>query len=468
MRNSARALVTLHTNSVPYGYGFVLKSDSCPRSLIPKATKNHANEEARRQVDRAAEGISRRYIDALRAADGTAAERVAFECLQEGMGVETLYGRVITPAMRRIGCLWKDGAITVADEHLATAITHRVMASAYGSSFGGASRPGRILLAAVEGQRHGLGLRMAADVLELAGYDVDYVGEDVPLDALVGAVESRKPDLIGLSSTLDFETSSLGAAVAELTESFSETPILLGGQSVPEEILREGEVVRAPGVEGLVALVETLLEATSGGSAPAGSRQTAPRARSGLDSPEGLLLGAATDAAELARTHARMAHAYRRLAYEDPITEGPNRRAFDDRLVVLGESPEAAPVTVLMLDLDDFKRVNDTFGHAAGDDVLRRVFLAIESCLRDGDFAARLGGDEFALILPHTAMEAAERIAGRLLSAIRLAGVEESVTGTVGIAPLDGGPRRAMLEADLALYRAKGEGGNSVGVAEPG
>jgi len=420
-------------------------------------------------VDRASEGISRRYGDALRAADGAAAERVAFESMQEGMGMETLYGRVIAPAMWRIGCLWEEGAITVADEHLATAITHRVMASAYGLSFGrSASKPGRILLAAVEGQRHALGLRMAADVLELGGYEVNYVGEDVPLDALVGAIESRDPDLVGLSSTLDFDTSSLGAAVSRLAAAFPETPILVGGQGVSDEILCEGQVVRAPGVEGLVAQVEALLGEMSGVSTLASSRPADPLIRSGDDSSEGLLLGAATDAADLARTHARMAHAYRRLAYEDPITKGPNRRAFDDRLVALDDSSGGDSITILILDLDHFKQVNDTFGHAAGDEVLRKVFLAIESCLREGDLAARLGGDEFALILPHTATGAAEKIADRLLGAIRQAGSEESLTATVGVAPLEKGPRRAMLEADLALYRAKAEGGNSIGVAESG
>ena len=418
-------------------------------------------------MDRASEVISRRYLNALCAADGTLAERVAFDCLQEGMGLETLYARVITPAMEQIGCLWKEEAITVADEHLATAITHRVMASAYGLSFGAPARPGRILLAAVEGQRHGVGLRMAADVLELGGYEVDYIGADVPLDALVAAIDSRNPDLVGLSSTLDLQSSLLSTVVARLIKSFPDTYLLLGGQGVPSEIPSDGKVVRTPGVEGLVTQVEALLGAPGGISAPVSAQPPDPVHRSGADSPEELLLGAASDAADLARSHARMAHAYRRLAYEDPITEGPNRRAFDDRLVVLGDSREAAPVTVLMLDLDHFKQVNDTFGHASGDEVLQKVFQAIESCLRSGDFAARLGGDEFALILPRTEIEAAERIARRLLSAIRLAATEESVTATVGVARLNRGPRRAMLDADLALYRAKDEGGDSVGVAEP-
>jgi len=383
------------------------------------------------------------------------------------MGVEPLYGRVIAPAMWRIGCLWEEGAITVADEHLATALTHRVMASVYGASFGRAtSRPGRILLAAVEGQRHALGLRMVADVLELAGYEVNYLGGDMPLDALLSAVRSRGPDIVGLSSTLESAASSLEAAVSQLGEAFPDLPILLGGQGVPDGILRDGRVIRAEGIEGLVSLVEALLgeiKRVSTGESPGPPE---PSSQTGSDSPEGLLLGAAADAADLARIHARMAHSYRRLAYEDAITRGPNRRAFDERLAALAESPEASRATILILDLDGFKQVNDNFGHAAGDRVLRRVFEAVESSHRDGDFAARLGGDEFASLLPRTGIAEAEKVAGRILAAVRSIGGEATLTATVGLAPLRGGPRRAMLEADLALYRAKAEGGDSIGLAD--
>jgi MerR family transcriptional regulator, light-induced transcriptional regulator len=437
------------------------------RPTIPNPPKNLENQPSRRQADQVLEGVSRTYGDALRAADGAAAERVALECLQEGMAIEALYARVIAPAMWRIGCLWQEGAITVADEHLATALTHRVMASAYGSSFGRATtRPGRILLAVVEGQRHALGLRMAADVLELGGYEVNYLGEDVPLDALVGAIESRDPDLIGLSSTLTPDDSALRAAVAELESAFPDIPILLGGQGVPSEVLHEGRVIRAPGVEGLVALVEGLLKGAEDVSTLATSQPSDPVFHSGSESAEGRMLGAAADAADLARIHARMAHSYRRLAYEDPVIKGPNRRAFDDRLVLLADSPEAAPVAILILDLDGFKQVNDTFGHDAGDAVLRAVFKAIDSCLRESDFAARLGGDEFASLLPGTGIADAEAIATRVLEAIRVAGSRESLTATIGIATLREGPRRAMLDADLALYRAKAEGGDAIGVAD--
>jgi MerR family transcriptional regulator, light-induced transcriptional regulator len=421
----------------------------------------------RRRADRGLDANSRRYGDALRAADGAAAERVALECLQEGVSIEALYARVIAPAMWRIGCLWEEGAITIADEHLATAITHRVMASAYGSSFGRApSRPGRIMLAAVEGQRHALGLRMAADVLELAGYEVNYLGADVPSDALVEAVESRRPDLVGLSSTLAPEPTALLAPLSKLRGRFPDMPILVGGHGASSSAVKKERVLEDPGLEGLVALAEGALAELDEVSTAADSQAMEPAFESGGDSAEGRMLGAAADAADLARIHARMAHSYRRLAYEDAVVEGPTRRSFDDRLALLADSPDAGPVTILMLDLDDFKKINDTFGHPAGDDVLRSVFKAIGSCLRDGDFAARLGGDEFALLLSRTSLEEATAAAERVLVAIRSAGARDGLTATIGIAPLPEGPRRAMLEADVALYRAKARGGDSIAVAD--
>ena len=266
---------------------------------------------SRREVDRALEGVSRNYGDALRAADGAAAERIALGCLREGMTIETLYARVIAPAMWRIGKLWEHGAITIADEHLATALTHRVMASAYGSSFGHVtSRPGRILLAVVEGQRHALGLRMAADVLELGGYEVNYLGEDVPVDELMAAIRSRDPDLVGLSGTLTAGNSSLATSVAAVEDTFPTCRSCLAARAFPAAPWRDAGRSRPRGSKGSSVWSEGVLKEVEDVSTLSSSRPADPLFHSGADSPEGLMLEAAADASDLARAHARMAHSY--------------------------------------------------------------------------------------------------------------------------------------------------------------
>jgi methanogenic corrinoid protein MtbC1 len=178
--------------------------------------------------------LSRLYLEALRAADASGAYRVATEALGQGMTMPELYQRVIAPAMHRIGELWERGALTVADEHLARALTNRILA-ALRPSPGEAVVPrrGRALLAAVEGEQHALGLRMAADLLEDAGYDAIYLGADVPTGALLQAVESLSPDLVAMTATMETLGPRLEAVAAELRRSHPGLGVLVGGQAAP-------------------------------------------------------------------------------------------------------------------------------------------------------------------------------------------------------------------------------------------
>ena len=187
-----------------------------------------------REPDRKA---ARLYLEALRAADGPGAYRIAAGALREGMTAAALCQRVMAPAMHEIGLLWEQGAITVADEHLATALTNRVLA-ALRPSFSEAIAPAgrRALLATVEGERHALGLRMAADVLEDAGYATVYLGADVPTGALVRAIESFAPDLIALAATMPTLTSRLEAVAAEVRRANPSLGLLIGGQAAPTRI----------------------------------------------------------------------------------------------------------------------------------------------------------------------------------------------------------------------------------------
>jgi len=134
-------------------------------------------------------------------------------------------------------------------------------------------------------------------------------------------------------------------------------------------------------------------------------------------------------------------------------------------------------IVCLMIDVDHFKRINDQYGHLAGDDVLREVAQRIDAEMRISDTGARFGGDEFALVLSGAAISDGEKMAGRVLQAVRQAPIvisktaSETVTLSVGVAAASPGPgmrdykvlaERLMAEADAALYRAKSAGRNRI------
>ncbi len=405
---------------------------------------------------------------------------MAREALGEGMGVAGLYQRVIAPAMWRIGELWEQGTISVADEHLATALTHQTMAGIYGPSLGHKVKPGRILMAAVEGEQHALGLRMAADVLELAGYETIYLGADVPTDDLLQAVAARSPDLVGLSATMPSSIQALDRAIAEIQRVNPNLIVLFGGQGVRPRERNDGAVL-VRDLEQLLAMVEAVLDVAApsprDSSAP---REPPPERMIALGDPQGAdpavsgesaqgdesierhLSSIAAETADLARDLARQANTYKDLAYTDTLSGLPNRRAFEDRAARLRDFSDAKPLAVLMIDLDGFKPVNDSEGHEAGDRILALMARTIAGGLREGDFVARFGGDEFAALLPSTDLSEAEALAERLRARVQDAGSDASVTASIGVAMLEDDVRRALLRADAALYEAKNSGRNTV------
>ncbi len=156
-----------------------------------------------------------------------------------------------------------------------------------------------------------------------------------------------------------------------------------------------------------------------------------------------------------ARNHDRQRMELSLVSRTDPLTESLNRRGFEERLdAELGESERSGrPLSLLLLDLDDFKAVNDTLGHAAGDDLLRWVVDTARTTLRPFDEVGRLGGDEFAVLLPAAARPDAVEVGARMREAL-----SERISVTVGVAayPLDGADREELHRcADAELYAAK-------------
>jgi diguanylate cyclase (GGDEF)-like protein len=188
--------------------------------------------------------------------------------------------------------------------------------------------------------------------------------------------------------------------------------------------------------------------------------------------------GGALESGQAARALAAVTELKERLAHEarhDPLTGLANRSLFAARVEAALARESTAPA-VMFLDLDDFKGVNDTLGHAAGDALLIGVAERLRAALREDDLAARLGGDEFAVLLEHapTAVEAeraAERVLGALVAPLRVGARPVRVRASIGVALASSGADSAselLRNADLAMYAAKAGGRSRCAIFSPG
>ena len=181
-----------------------------------------------------AEEFRERYLQTLLAGDRRRAREVVNDAREAGMELRQLYLEVFQPAMWQIGQLWQSNQISVADEHLATAITQMCMANLYAELFdlsGGGH--GRTLIAAcVDVERHEMGLRMLCDLLEMVGWDTTFLGATVPAEGLVDMVRERAPDVVALSVALLPHVPRAGHMIQALRGALGdEAPlIMVGGQ----------------------------------------------------------------------------------------------------------------------------------------------------------------------------------------------------------------------------------------------
>jgi len=205
-----------------------------------------------------------------------------------------------------------------------------------------------------------------------------------------------------------------------------------------------------------------------------------------LRSPEGYNIGAlcvmGTEPREFTSAEVEVLHTFaklivsqmelRLLARRDGLTGTLTRRAFEERLRGALEEPDGANMSLLLLDIDHFKQINDRFGHPAGDAVLIAVSGALSRGLRKSDNIGRYGGEEFAILLRHITPQDAEALTERLRATIEATQLEAiaplTVTASFGIAHRESdidSVETWMERADAALYRAKQQGRNQVAVA---
>jgi methanogenic corrinoid protein MtbC1 len=205
---------------------------------------------------------SKEFSAALRCGSFDAARRVVEEALASGATGAEIFSHVISPAMYRIGEGWERAEITAADEHLATGIVNRIIGEVYESlATEMPSSRDRILIAAVQGDQHVMGLRMAADVLEGAGFETIYLGADTPTEGLVASLLEHRPNVLALGGTASWSAAKLVETIAVVRKAAPALPIVLGGaQAGPAAALADAELVFVvQDATALVAVVEAAL-----------------------------------------------------------------------------------------------------------------------------------------------------------------------------------------------------------------
>ncbi len=169
---------------------------------------------------------------------------------------------VVRDAQRELGRLWERNLVSIAQEHMATAISQVVLAALYDETPRAPACGKRVWIACVEGELHDLPARLAADTLDLAGYDVRFLGASVPTDSLLEMLAGERPELLGFSVTLSFHVPALRAAVRRVREAHGAAlPIVIGGNALQwmPSLAAQLEVEHGLDADGLVAAADRLL-----------------------------------------------------------------------------------------------------------------------------------------------------------------------------------------------------------------
>ncbi len=184
------------------------------------------------------------------------------EALDQGATAEAML-RIIQQAQERIGELWQRNEISIAQEHLATAISQLALAHLFPRARRARPLGKKALVACVEGELHDFPARLAADQLELAGFEVLFLGANVPTDSLVSMVRSAEPDLLALSCTMSFHLPAVRSAISAVKDATGgKLPVLVGGHAftwAPELSRELGVAGYGKDGDALVSLARTLV-----------------------------------------------------------------------------------------------------------------------------------------------------------------------------------------------------------------
>jgi MerR family transcriptional regulator, light-induced transcriptional regulator len=181
--------------------------------------------------------LGRAYADALLAADEAAAEIAIREALEAGLDTAQIDDEIIAPALWHVGDLWERGEVSVADEHIATEISIRVLALQREAQRVARTRGDyRVVLAAPPGEQHVVALRMVDNLLRNAGYDVAMLGSDVPTEALATLMNRRPPNVVCMTFTMSAPAGDVLATIGALQRRWPSVGFVIGGGGLASRV----------------------------------------------------------------------------------------------------------------------------------------------------------------------------------------------------------------------------------------
>ena len=222
--------------------------------------ENHSREAQQARITE----LGRAYADALLSADEAAAEIAIREAMDAGLNTAQIDDEIIAPALWRVGDLWQRGEISVADEHLATEISIRVLALQREAQRVAHSRgEHRVVLAAPAGEQHMVALRMVDNLLRNAGYGVAMLGSDVPGEALITMIHRRPPAVVCLTATMADPASEMLETIGALQRRWPAMGFVIGGSGLTSRVQSRPGIDVCRRVSDAVEAVDAMVKGAS-------------------------------------------------------------------------------------------------------------------------------------------------------------------------------------------------------------
>ncbi len=204
-----------------------------PTDIVGRAAVTRAHRFAAETVATPTDGalgVTRQlFVRALLSGDRKAALATAIGALHHGVPVLDLYADVFQEALYEVGRLWESNAITVAQEHMATAVTQYVMAQVFGTMASVVPTRGVAVMTGVPGELHHIGALMVSDMLEAQGWQMQFLGSNLPIDAVLATIADSKPQLLGISVTMPFNLHHARRLVTEAKRTDRAVRVVVGG-----------------------------------------------------------------------------------------------------------------------------------------------------------------------------------------------------------------------------------------------